>query len=278
LLVVLVRVLALGGKRREIDAVGRQDPKEVVRVMDADNGRHHGARCRPDNDAGEQPLQEQGLDNTEMAEAKDGAALEHERRPPVPLPCVVDEIKLVLRRDGRRGHAALARAVAASSRLASIVHAATTTTTTAADLAILIFRHDHIGSGQLSILGVARQHGNLLDGLDILLDIFLYQTLGAGKAAIEQPVAGDVTQVADEAGAQRIQQAVDVAVLAGRLDQADALVDHAVVVVLARRVVAPHVQTKNEIEVLRGLGPVVVVGRGAQDVRPYLERGAAKDV
>jgi len=67
---------------------------------------------------------------------------------------------------------------------------------------------------------------------------------------------------------------VDIARVAGDLDAGEALVDEAVVVVPARRVVAPQVEAQEAVEVQCRLLPLLELGGVAQDVEPDFDRAA----
>ncbi|KAL2168514.1 hypothetical protein VTG60DRAFT_7187 [Thermothelomyces hinnuleus] len=238
--------------------------------MDPDQGGHHGSSGRADDDARQQAPQVQGLDYAEMAEAEYGTALQHECSPPETLSSVVDKVEQVLHRECRLGHAALAETRGGGSADGALLVTATLESATGAaatapaQLAVFPLRGKPFHGRLPLVLWRRRQHDDLLDRLDKLLDIFLNEVLGAGKGAIEKLGAGDVAQVADESRAQRVDELVDVSGLAGVGDKPQAFVDQPEVVVLARRVVAPQVKTEAEIEVLCRLGPLFVGRRGAE--------------
>ena len=273
--VVAGRVGALAGERREVDAVARQDPQEILFRVDADQCRHHGARCRPYDDAGEQASQEQGLDDAEMAEAKDGAALQDQGAPAEALFRVVDEIELVLGRDGGGRHAAGARAVSevgggAGVRLVNVLlHSAILR----ADLAVLPFL------GQRSLLAVdgRRQRGQVENTFHVLGNVFLDQQLGAGEAAIKKLPAGNIAQIPNKPRTQRVDEPVDIPALAHGPDEAHPLVDQAIVIVAALRVLAPHVETEDDIEVLASLGPFFIVGGRIKNIPPCIDGSGAEE-
>lgn len=107
---------------------------------------------------------------------------------------------------------------------------------------------------QLGLVGQAglvarrgRVGGDILDGEGDLGDVVLDEQLGAGVGAVEQARRRDVAQVAHQAGAQQVHQAQDVIVLAHLDDGLQPLVDEAVVVVFAGRVLAPKGFPSNKL-------------------------------
>ncbi len=215
----------------------------------------------------------QRLDHAEVAHAKDGAALQHEGAPAKPLSRIADEVELVLRGDGRVGQAAAGRAdVLLSGELAAgVVEGGAAAGAAPADLAVLPLGGDELGGGLGTVTGSGRrERGDVHDGGHVLRDVVLDQTLRAGKADIKQLWRSNIAEIPQEAAAEDVHKAVDIALPAHLPDECDAAVNQLVVVKGTRRGPPPVVTAQRYVEVLGGLGPLVVARGRDELVRPLL--------
>lgn len=244
--------------------------------MDGDQSGDQGADGGARDDLGQQAAQEQGLDDAEVAHAEDGAALQDQARAAKGLAGVVDEGHFGLHGQGRR------RQIGAGSRDAG--------------------RDDSPwGPGGLGLVGcglparllidggAGRSRGGssttkvpargrrgdgsgeeVVDGEDDLGDVLVDDELGAGEGAVVQLGGRDVAQVADEAGADEVGQAVVLGrVGAGVVQQLQAVLDKGPVVVLGLGRLAPEVEAVQLVELQRRGLPVLVRGRVAQPGHPH---------
>lgn len=197
--VAILRDDALGRERREVDPVALEHAGELLGRVHRHQRGDQRARRRPRDDARQQPAQEQRLDDPDVAQPEDGAALQHERAPPERLPRVVHKVQLHLVRQD-----ALPAVPAAADACRR-----------------------------------RRQGADVLDGLGDLRDVLLDEVLGAREGAVVELRRGEVAEVADEAGAEEVDELVEVVLLARDGEGAEALGDESPVVVLRRRVIPP---------------------------------------
>lgn len=81
--------------------------------------------------------------------------------------------------------------------------------------------------------------GDIFDGLGDLGDVLFDEILGAGEGAVVEGRGGDVAEVANQAGAEEVDEGIKVAILSRGDQGVEAFVDESVIVVLGRRVVPP---------------------------------------
>lgn len=150
----------------QVDTITIQDVGQLLLGVDGHEGGDERARSRTGDDARQEPAEEQGLDDAEVAEAEDGAALQDEGAPAEGLARVVQEVELALRRE-------------------RVVH---------------VLRVDVVVVVHLQRRG-RRARVDVLDGARHLRRVLLHQVLGARERAVVEPRRGDVAQVPHESGA-----------------------------------------------------------------------------
>lgn len=94
----------------------------------------------------------------------------------------------------------------------------------------------------VAIQGRCAARGELADVLDRLGDlgdVFLDEILGPGEGAVVELRSGDVAEVADEAGAEEVDELLEIALLTGGDEGVESFGDEAPVIVLGRWVIPP---------------------------------------
>lgn len=208
-----------------------------------------------------------------MAETKDGAALKYEGASSESLSGIVDKVELHLCRHVTHSVAT----VSTTSRTVPTVLAVVRTRQAGTN------RSCSSEPGCKTVVGIVVgsgpptrwQHPNLLDYLRNRSDILLNEDLRSRKALVVELRCRDVTEVSNEAAAQKVNERINVAIVARNFDTLQPLVDQFVIVMPANRVVAPQVEAEESVKPDGGFLPLVKLGSIAKDVEPDFNGAAA---